>query len=89
MQYVGETENPLHVRMNGHRYDYHQRLPDKPVAKHFYNTSSHTFEDASGIVIKQLHSAGSVRWKYRESYWIHILRTLTPDSLNLELSTIS
>ena len=34
--YVGETENPLHLRMNGHRYDYYRKLPDKPVAEHFH-----------------------------------------------------
>ena len=25
-QYVGKTENPLHLRLNGHRSDYHRRL---------------------------------------------------------------
>ena len=88
MQYVGETENPLHLRMNGHRSDYYRRLPDKPVAKHFYSTPGHTFEDVSVMVIEQLRSDGCMRRKYRESYWIYTLRTLTPDGLNLELSTI-
>ena len=82
MQYVVETENSLHLRMNGHRSDYHRRLPNKPVAKHFYNTPSHTFEDASVMVIDQLYSTGSMRQKYRESYWIYTLRTLTPKCLN-------
>ena len=36
MQYVGETENPLHLRTNGHRSDYYRRLPDKPIARHFF-----------------------------------------------------
>ena len=88
MQYVGETENPLHLRMNGHTSDYYRRLPDKPVGKHFFNTYGHTFEDASVMIIEQLHSADSMRRKYSESYWIYTLRTLTSDSLNLELSTI-
>ena len=47
MQYVGKTENSLHLRMNGHRSDYYRRLPYKPIAKHFYNMPSPTFEDAS------------------------------------------
>ena len=89
MQYVGETENPLHLRMNGHRSDYYHRLPDKPVAKHFFNTPDHTFEDATIMIIKRLHSANSMQQKYRESYWVYILWTLTPDGLNLELSAIS
>ena len=43
-QYVGETENPLHLCMNGHRSDYYHKLSDKPVAEHF-NTIGHSFED--------------------------------------------
>ena len=86
MQYVGETENPLHLRMNGHRSDYYRRLPDKPVARHFFNTPGHTFEDVSVMIIEQLHSADSMRRKFRESYWIYTLRTLTPHGLNLELN---
>ena len=46
------------------------------------------FEDATVMIIEQLHSANSVRRKDRESYWIYTLRTLTSDGLNLELSTI-
>ena len=88
MQYVGETENPLHLRMNGHRSDYYRKLPDKPVAKHFYDTPGHTFEDVSVMIIEQLRSGGRTRRKDREGYWIYTLRTLTPDGLNLELSII-
>ena len=50
MQYVGETENPLHSRMNGQRSDYYCRLPDKPVAKHFFNTPGYAFEDVTVMV---------------------------------------
>ena len=89
MQYVGEMEKPLHLTMNGHRFDYYHRLPDKPVAKPFFNTPSHTFEDATVMIIEQLHSADSMRQKCRESYWIYTFRTLIPDGLNLEISTIS
>ena len=84
---MGETENPLHLRTNGHRSDYCRRLPDKPVTKHFNDMPGHTFEDVSVMVIKQLQLAGCMRQKYRESNWIYTLRTLTPDGLNLELST--
>ena len=89
MQYVGETKNLLHLRMNGHRSNYYCRLPDKPAARHFFNTPGHTFEDVTVMIIKLLHSADSMRRKYRESYWIYTLRTLTPDGLTLELSTVS
>ena len=35
MQYVGETENALHIRMNGHWSDITTKKLDKPVAAHF------------------------------------------------------
>ena len=61
-QYVGETKNPLHLRMNGHRSDYHRKLSDKPVAEHF-NTIGHTFEDLTIMIIEQIHMADSARRK--------------------------
>ena len=82
-QYVGETENPLHLRMNGHRSDYYRKLSDKPVAEHF-NTIGHTFDDLTVMVIEEMHAADSARRKHRESFWIHTLRTLAPDGLNLD-----
>ena len=69
--YVRETENSLHLRMNGYRSDYYCRLPNKPVAVHF-NTPGHTFDDVSEIIIEQ---SGAARRKYRESYWICSLRS--------------
>ena len=44
LQYVGETANPLHIRMNGHRSDIHTQKTDKPVAAHF-NLPDHTLDD--------------------------------------------
>ena len=34
-KYIGETENPLHLRMDGHRSDHYCKLSNKPVAEHF------------------------------------------------------
>ena len=82
-QYVRETENPLHLRMNGHRSDYYRKLPDKPVAVHF-NTMGHTFENLTVMVIEQLGWAPIERRKLRESYWIHTLRSVAPQGLNLD-----
>ena len=82
-QYVGETENALHIRMNGHRSDIkHQRL-EKPVAKHF-NSKDHSLEDVSIFVIEQIHREDANFRKRKESYWIQILRSLTPEGLNLD-----
>ena len=68
--------------MNGHRSDYYQKVPDKPVAEHF-NTIDHTFEDLTGMVIEQI-VANSARRKQWESFWIHTLQSLSPDGLNLD-----
>ena len=35
LQYVGETENALHIRMNGHRSDIRTKKTENPVAAHF------------------------------------------------------
>ena len=40
--------------MNGHRSDYYRTLPDKPVAKPFYDILGHKFEEVSVTVIKEL-----------------------------------
>ena len=69
--------------MNGHRYNHYQKLSDKRVAEHF-NTNDHTFDDLTIMIIEQIHMADSARQKQRESFWIHTLRTLAPDGLNLE-----
>ena len=42
-QYVGETQNPLHTRLNGHRSDINTKKVDKPVAAHF-NLPGHSIE---------------------------------------------
>ena len=91
MQYVRKMENPLYVRVTGHRFDYYHRLHYKPVAKHFFNTPGHAFEDAIVMIIKQLHLANSTRRKYRESYWITPFECLTHDSLKalLHLSCVN
>ena len=73
-QYVGETENPLHLQMNGHRSDYSRKLHDKSVPVHFeFNAVGHTFENLTVMTIEQLGSAPRKRRKVRESYWIHTL----------------
>ena len=81
-QYIGETENLLHLWMNGHRSDYYQKLPSKPVTEHF-NTTGHFFEDLTVIIIKQI-VAGSTRRKQQESLWTYTLQTLAPDNRNLD-----
>ena len=63
--YVGETENALHIRMNGKQLDIkHWRL-DKPVANHF-NSEGHSLEDLSIFVIKQIQRGGELSQRKRK-----------------------
>ena len=80
---MGETENPLHLRMNGDWSDYYRKLPNKPVAVHF-NPVRHTFENLTVMIIEQPGSAPTERRKGWESYWIHTLQSMAPHRLNLE-----
>ena len=83
LQYVGETENPLHIRMNGHRSDIRTKKLEKPVAAHF-SLPGHSAEDLEVRGIEKIHS-NNVQWrKQRESYWIFELKTLIPCGLNLD-----
>ena len=51
LQYVGETSQLLHVRVNGHRFDFaHLRTEVSPVAEHF-NSGAHTESDVMIMVI--------------------------------------
>ena len=50
-QYVGDTGQALHCRMNNHRADIiHKKIEDKPVAAHF-STKRHSVEDMEVMVI--------------------------------------
>ena len=61
LQCVGETENALHVRMNGHRSDIRMRKPEKPVAAHFYQPD-HTMKDLEVRGIDKIHR-NSKQWR--------------------------
>ena len=83
LQYVGETENVLHVRMNGHRSDIRTRKTEKPVAAHFCQTD-HTMEDLQVRGIEKIHRSSTQWRRERESFWIFTLRMLSPYGLNLD-----
>ena len=84
-QYVGETENALHIRMNGHRSDITTKKLDKLVAAHF-NQPDHSYEDLRVMGIEKIedHNYSRKRRKLRERYWIFELRTLMPEGLNID-----
>ena len=57
-QYVEETENPLHLRLNSHESHDYQKHPDKPVGIHF-NTLGYTFGDIMIMVVEQMCMASA------------------------------
>ena len=78
-QYVGETENALHVRMSPSDIN-HRRL-EKSVAQHF-NSNGLSLEDFSVFIIKKIHRIKATFRKAKESHWIRALRSLTPEGLS-------
>jgi len=83
LQYVGETENPLHIQMNGHQSDILAKKLEKPVASHF-NQPDHSLEDLEVMAIEKIHRDDTTRRRHRESYWIFELATLAPSGINID-----
>ena len=69
MQYVGETENALHIRMNGHWSDINTKKLEKPVAV---------------MGIEKINEKITEQRKLSERYWIFELRMLMPKGLNID-----
>ena len=70
LQYIGETENRLHIKMNGHRSDINTRKTEKPVAAHF-NQPDHSLDDLQVMGIEKIHT-NNARWrKQRKSLYFH------------------
>ena len=85
LQYVGETGQPLHMRINGHRYDIaHRRTEESPVAEHF-NGGAHKELDMTVMVIELARSRDACLRKIRESRWIRTLGTSSPLGMNLRV----
>ena len=85
-QYVGETGQLQHRRINSHRFNIaHRRTEESPVAEHF-NGKRHTFAEMTVVVIGQLYSHGPCLRKIRESRWIRTLGTSHPFGMNLRVA---
>ena len=88
LQYVGETGRPLHMRVNGHRYDIvHQRPEESLVAEHF-NSGAHAESEMTVMVIELARSRDSCLRKIRESRWMRTLRTSSPSGMNLRVDSL-
>ena len=82
-QYIGETGQPLHKRINGHRSDWkHRRFQRAPVAEHF-TLPGHDFNSHVALCCldHDINWSDSAR-KARETYWIRRLNTLQPHGIN-------
>ena len=87
-QYVGETGQPLHRRVNGHRFNItHRRTEESPVAAHF-NGEGHSQADMVVAVIDQLYSRDLCLRKIWESRWIRTLGTSHPSGMNLRVDSL-
>ena len=79
-QYVGETENALHICLNGHRSVIRHNRAEKPVGAHF-NLPEHSIEDLTILVVEKIQSDDT---HLRRHYWIHKIHSLAPHGLNLD-----
>ena len=83
-QYVGESRQPLHKRMNSHRFDVtHDRIEESPVVAHF-RIDRHLESDLLVCVIDRLWTEHMIRRKNRESRCIKTLGTPLPRGMNLQ-----
>ena len=83
LQYVGESKQPFHKRLNGHRSDLTKK-PFLPVSQHF-GLSDHSLEDFNRmkiLVIEQNCLWSDFQRENRERFWIKELCVLHPDGIN-------
>ena len=83
LQFVGESGEPVHKTINGHRFDItNGRTEELPVTAHF-RSASHSKVDLLVCVIDRLWTEDINRRKNQESRWIRTLGTLWPRGMNL------
>ena len=88
LQYVGETGQPLHLRVNRHQYDItHRKTDESPVAKHF-NNRTNTESNMAVMAIDLVSSHDACLRKIRESRWIRTLGTSSPSGMNLRVDSL-
>jgi hypothetical protein len=80
IQYVGETGNPLRVRMNAHRHCVRSNR-DTPIGIHF-NSNNHNISDLIIMPIEKLQTNSINDRRSREYYWQLTLGTIFPQGLN-------
>ena len=80
---MGETGQPLHSRMNAHRFDIaNGRVEESQVAEHF-NSDGHSEADFTVMIIERLWRNDTTLRKIKESRWIRTLGSSRPTGMNL------
>ena len=82
IQYVGEMENALRIRLTIHGSDINHQQIERAVARHF-TLLDHSLKDLLIMVIERIHREDAEYRKVKESHWIEMIGSLTPDGLNL------
>ena len=83
-QYARETGQPVHNRMNCHRFDIvHRRTDVLPVVAHLVTSEGHSETDLSAIIIDVCWKEATILRKTRDSRWIRTLGTSWASGLNL------
>ena len=83
LQYVDESKQPFHKRLNGHRSDLTKKT-FLPVSQHS-RLSGHSLEDFNRmkiLIIEQNCLWSDFQRENRERFWIKELHVLHPDSIN-------
>ena len=80
LQYVGETDNPLRVRMNAHRYCINSNK-DTPIGIHF-NSKNHNISHLKIMPIEKVKGISTNDRRSRECFWQLTLGTIFPKGLN-------
>ena len=87
VQYVGQTRQPLHKRLNGHRSSILQNKLSTYLCQHF-NSPGHCFEDVSIQIIdfvdvsKMSFEQAAAELNVKEDYHMRTLNTFFPIGLN-------
>ena len=87
IQYVGQTRQALHKRLNGHRHTLLKDSLDTYLCKHF-NKSDHSFDDLSIQIIDCVDVQGismdeaNALLNRKEDFYIKVLNTVYPLGLN-------
>lgn len=80
MQYIGQTGQPLHKRMNLYRSSFFNKKCDQPVVHHMI-THNHTWEDLKVTVVRITDNG---KLDEEEMRWMSQLMTDHPFGLNIQ-----